>query len=67
MQLGIFQLLEARRGQLDAELAEIEARREYWTARAAFEALLAGRLVRSPGAPAPAALSGGARSDEGGH
>ena len=56
MQVGIFQLLDAQRAQLDAELAAVEALREYWTAKAAFDALLAGRLVESGGAEAPAAM-----------
>jgi outer membrane protein TolC len=67
MQIGIFQLLQARRDHLDAELAAVEARREYWTAKAAFEVLLAGRRVQVMGLAAPAALSGGAGNDEGGH
>lgn len=70
MQIGVFQLLQARRDQLDAELAEVEARREYWTSKAAFEALLAGRRVQPTQSTAPAAAtssSSGAGSDEGGH
>lgn len=42
MQTGVLQLLEARRAELGAELAAVEARRDYWTAAAAFAALLAG-------------------------
>jgi outer membrane protein TolC len=67
MQVGIFQLLEARRGQLDAELAAVEARREYWTAKAAFDALLAGRRAQPSSPAAKASLSGGAGNNEGGH
>lgn len=67
MQIGIFQLLEARRGQLDAELAAIEARREYWTAKAALDALLAGKRVQSTTQAAPAAVAGGSGDNEGGH
>lgn len=67
MQVGIFQLLQARRDQLDAELAEVEARREYWTSKAAFEVLLAGRRVQSMTPAAPAAVSSGAGTNEGGH
>lgn len=47
MQLGIFQLLEARREQLDVELARADTLAEYWTAKAALDAVLAGRSVRS--------------------
>jgi outer membrane protein, heavy metal efflux system len=42
MQLGVFQLLLARREELDAELGYVETLREYWTARAAMEAVLQG-------------------------
>jgi outer membrane protein TolC len=45
MQVGVFQLLAARRDELAARLAYVEALREYWTANAEFEALLAGRRV----------------------
>lgn len=45
MQTGVLQLLDARRAQLQSELAAVEARRAYWTAAAAFEALLAGARV----------------------
>ena len=48
MQLGVFQLLQARRDQLDVELAYVETLREYWDASAAREALLAGRRVTAP-------------------
>ena len=44
MQVGIFQLLQARSQQLDTELARIETVREFWTARAAMDALLAGHV-----------------------
>ncbi|HET6345016.1 MAG TPA: TolC family protein, partial [Myxococcota bacterium] len=45
MQVGVFQLLQARRDELDVELAYIETLREYWTASASLAALLAGRRV----------------------
>lgn len=67
MQIGVFQLLEARRGELDARLAEVEARREYWTAKAAFEVLLAGRRAQPTPLTSTTALSSGPGSDEGGH
>ncbi|WP_437814549.1 TolC family protein [Sorangium sp. So ce1078] len=67
MQVGVFQLLSARREQLDAELAAVEALREHWTAKAAFDALLAGRRVEAAGAEAPAAMPGAAGAGEGGH
>lgn len=45
MQVGIFQLIEARRQELDVELSYVEMSREYWTAVAELDALLAGRSV----------------------
>jgi len=58
MQIGVFQLLDARRQQLEVELDFVETQREYFSARAGLEALLAGALVtqderpslRTPGA-----------------
>jgi outer membrane protein TolC len=55
MQLGIFQLLEARQAELDAELDSTDTLREYWTAVAELGALLAGQH-QLPG-PADAARS----------
>lgn len=53
MQLGVFQLLAARREQLDMDLARVDTLREYWTAVAELHALIAGRQVqperRDPG------------------
>jgi outer membrane protein TolC len=43
MQLGIFQLLEARQAELDVELEYIETLREYWSSVARLGALLAGQ------------------------
>ena len=64
MNLGVFQVVQARREQLDAELAQVETRREYWTQLAALDALLAGwrvagdrgdtRAVATPAAQDPA-------------
>ena len=54
MQVGISQLLQARREELDAQLALVATRREYWSAAAELEALLAGQRVR------PAERSAGA-------
>jgi cobalt-zinc-cadmium efflux system outer membrane protein len=42
MQIGVFELLAAEQALLDVELAELEARADYWVADAALEALLAG-------------------------
>jgi cobalt-zinc-cadmium efflux system outer membrane protein len=60
MNVGLFQVLQARREQLDAELARVETRREYWAAAAALDALLAGWRVETERAfAAPAAMNGG--------
>jgi outer membrane protein TolC len=47
MQLPIFQLLQARRDQLEVELAYVETLREFWDTSAARDALFAGRRVGS--------------------
>jgi outer membrane protein TolC len=49
MQIGVFQLLQAQREELDVELAHADALREYWSAVAALQALLAGGRVASDG------------------
>jgi outer membrane protein, heavy metal efflux system len=43
MQLGVFQLLEARRAELDMELEAVDTAREYWSAVSRLGALLAGQ------------------------
>jgi cobalt-zinc-cadmium efflux system outer membrane protein len=45
MQLGVFELLAAEQAVLDVELAELDARIDYWTTDAAYRALLAGARV----------------------
>jgi outer membrane protein TolC len=62
MQLGIFQLLDARQAELDVELEYTDTLREYWTALAELGALLAGQHVL-PGASDAEELS---RSPSGG-
>ncbi|MBK8170233.1 MAG: TolC family protein [Sandaracinaceae bacterium] len=47
MDLSVFELLNARREQLDVELARVETLAEYWTARAEFESVIAGALVHT--------------------
>ncbi len=66
MGLGIFQLLQAKRDQVETGRAYVEALRDYWIARAEVEQLLAGRVVRGSsmtgdsgmGAPTPGRASG---------
>ncbi|HEX5658793.1 MAG TPA: TolC family protein [Polyangiales bacterium] len=45
MQANVFELLSARRAELEIELAAVDARAAYWTAQAALDALIAGKLV----------------------
>jgi cobalt-zinc-cadmium efflux system outer membrane protein len=47
MQIGAFQLLEAKRDEVEAGREYVEALREYWLARAELDEILAGRFVRS--------------------
>lgn len=49
MQLGIFQLLQGQREQLEVALTAVDATREYWEAHAAHEALLSGQRVNASG------------------
>jgi cobalt-zinc-cadmium efflux system outer membrane protein len=44
MNLAVFQLLAAKRDEIEARASEIEALRDYWTARAELEQLMRGRL-----------------------
>lgn len=66
MQIGVFQLLSARRELLDAQLAYVNTLKEYWTAQAGMEALAQGRVVRGsePSSSVDSIASTGA---EGGH
>ena len=53
MQLGVFQVLAAKRDQVQTGRAYVEALRDYWRTRAALDTVLAGRLQR------PLPLTGG--------
>jgi outer membrane protein TolC len=66
MQVAVFQLLQARRDELDVELAYVDTLREYFSAAAALDALFAGRRVTPVGAVGAASLSAGTDSP-GGH
>ncbi|MCO5170676.1 MAG: TolC family protein [Planctomycetes bacterium] len=46
MQVGAFQLLDARRAQIEAGVRFVRDQREYWVARAELDRLTAGRLGR---------------------
>jgi outer membrane protein TolC len=64
MHVGVFQLLQAKREQIETARAYVEVLREYWTLRAGIEQLLAGRLPRS--GMAPGNVSEGAAAPEAG-
>lgn len=65
MQIGIFQLLQARRELLDVELAHVDTLREYWSAAAELQALLRGRAVRADSPTSSTTLSAAAPATEG--
>jgi cobalt-zinc-cadmium efflux system outer membrane protein len=44
MLLGVYQLLQAKQGEIEAYRAYIEAVRDYWIARADLERAIGGRL-----------------------
>jgi outer membrane protein TolC len=48
MQVGVFQLLDAKRGQIRIGREYVVALRDYWRARATLDQILAGRLVSVP-------------------
>jgi outer membrane protein, heavy metal efflux system len=66
MQIGIYQIVQARREALDVKLAEVETLREYWSAVAELKAILAGKRVES-GSGAAVMTLGGASESRGGH
>lgn len=57
MQLGVFELLAARRAELEIELAYVDAQAAYWQARAQLDALLAGKMVDGERASADSQVS----------
>lgn len=65
MQLGIFQVLEARRDVLDVQLEYVDTLRDYWTAVAEMQALRQGRVVRSDSSPSPASSASASTTQEG--
>lgn len=67
MQLGIFHVIEARREELDVRLAHVETLREYWTAKAELEALLAGRSAARPSEASGKRTSVASNDPAGGH
>lgn len=67
MQVGIFQLLVARREELDVELAYVDALRDFWTAAARMEALLRGGAGTDFGSGSTNVTFTNTSSSEGGH
>jgi cobalt-zinc-cadmium efflux system outer membrane protein len=57
MFVGVFQLLQARRDQIDAARQYIEALRDYWTARADLERAVGGQLPAAVPGPSSDATS----------
>src|SRR5690606_18152822 len=51
MATSAFELLRAKRTQVDAQRSHVEALRDYWIARAEVEQLIAGRLVQNDAMP----------------
>jgi cobalt-zinc-cadmium efflux system outer membrane protein len=51
MQMGVFQLLLARREQVRTGQDYVMALRNYWQARSRLDQILAGRLVAAPDVP----------------
>ena len=51
MLAGVFQLLLAKRDEIDAGAAYIEALRDYWLARTELESAVGGELVGDTGQP----------------
>ena len=66
MQIGPFQLLQARQQQIEAGAQYIEALREYWQARSAVGVLQSGRFRRAEGGGSVAPASGGGGGMTGG-
>ncbi|MCE9565876.1 MAG: TolC family protein [Planctomycetes bacterium] len=59
MQVGAFQLLQAKREQVEAGVAYIDALRDYWVARTRFEQITTGRLTDlGESGPTPTSTSG---------
>ena len=67
MQAGVFELITALRMQMQAELAGVIALRDYWTARAALDALLQGRRVGGVTMVGATTDLGARGASEGGH
>ncbi len=67
MQLGVFQLLLAKRDQIQAGQRYIEALRSYWTARIQYQQLMSGRIPAGGGGAMGPVAAAAAPADAGGH
>ncbi len=69
MNAGVFQLLQAKRDQIEAARAYVELLREYWTLKAQVDQLLSGRLPEGGAAlaTAPAEAPSERSGDANGH
>jgi outer membrane protein, heavy metal efflux system len=61
MFVGVFQLLQAKRDEIDAAVQYVNALQSYWTARAELERAIGGRLPVGAPATMPATQPAGAR------
>ncbi len=67
MQLGIFQLLQAKRQQINTGILYIETLRDYWLARTELEQILNGRLMDRGGMAMGMLSQLGMNMETGGH
>jgi cobalt-zinc-cadmium efflux system outer membrane protein len=67
MQLGVFQLLAAKKEELAMRRRYIDSLRDYWIARAEAEQLMSGRMVAQSAAAASEGMAVGSAGNDGGH
>ncbi len=67
MFLGVFQLLQAKKSEIDAKRRAIGEVANYWIARVELETLLEGRMLQEQPATAEASADLGSGMDGGGH
>lgn len=67
MAVSVFQLLMARRDQIETARSYVEALRDYWTARAEVEQLKSGRLPGGSRVELPASLGTSSGTPQAGH
>lgn len=67
MQVGAFQLLQAKRDEIEAGRGYVESLTEHWVARAELERAVGGELGLPPGTPPPADVPAEPREQSGGH